>query len=1193
MLGDTVPYTDLLLRIGAPRPNAAAPSVEAIIDRDSLFYGGTLDLDEQQLLAAEADNQAYGQILMKALFSEPIQRAFDRAAAKAKASTDGRLRIRLQIDDEVARLQAYRWERTSQMFDGQAAPLSTATRTPFSRFTGLEEASAEPLMVNRIRMSVCISNPDKLPDGFVPVRVEDEVRNLQMTIGSLRQTFQRLEVTIAAGRTQLPKDLLDSLASDGYKLLDGPLTLDVLVDQFLNGNIVHFLGHGVFRPDAVSGGGTAALYLEKQENGELNVIRDDDLLPRLRGAAELPHLVVLMACEGARRAGIQPFVGLAGKLVKAGVPALLAMQTKVPMDDAAELTKRFYASLLATGIVDFAANEGRSYLYDSHKSDFSIPALFMRLQNGQLLAPDPVLSALKAIVAGSTRAAQLLPLPIDVVRTTGTPTQAELERLSATGEPPLDLQKATRSVFLDGDRPKKGFVLLFGGQGTAKSSHLKHVAYTTALDADSRIIPVYVNLVDYFGGPQTLGDPLDEFLRRCLERYWPGLTMDRFTEMLSTPTSPQFRFLIDGSDELSEHQRGEVLQRMVDFAEQFAPNQYLLASDFSYADDVIRVTSEIVQDILVIKPISQSRAEEYLTKLGQDAATDLKGELQDQKLFDLASQPWLLVRMLERARRGTLPKSRASVLKGVVDDSLGKVTGERGMRARAAEALYALAWIMHSRKATSLPLTEAFPIIEGVRGNRGFAVEELFEELVSQSLLAPVGQDRLRFAYSAIQDYCCAQALACMPVDDRTAALDDITARLGRLTLLRWWDDAVVILSGLPPSAGVNSLIELVLYGSGFGEGERIFLGARCIQECGTAKVKPELLGQVVDGLIWRSKIANEPRSSLRIRAIEALVGLQAEAAIPHLTGLAVDKVRKNYINQDDFEYPGVRLAATLALMRMDEPAQRHLWKERPAVARTFDLWRAGKVEELGGLLVTAPAIAAAAVPSTGETPAAAPQPPELSSSIAAFALGQIRTPRAAELLVAGFLNSELPVETRWCITDTLKLIDPTVVNEKVLIPFCDEAGAGLPPEVLKKRQYRYDQLAYLAGLIKSREDKVLQFLDQCVFKRLSVSLKGRAIRAIASIYTPGDGAAFLKYKSCFEQIASGDFSSIPLTQPVDPGDTLYLQLSALEALCDMGDSASLQFLREKRQKWPAEIDRQFFLTSEEIYWRSASNSPK
>ena len=421
---------------------------------------------------------------------------------------------------------------------------------------------------------------------------------------------------------------------------------------------------------------------------------------------------------------------------------------------------------------------------------------------------------------------------------------------------------------------------------------------------------------------------------------------------------------------------------------------------------------------------------------------------------------------------------------------------------------------------------------------------------------------------------------------EREAALDGITATLGRLTRLRWWDQVLIILSGLLKSQGVGRLIDLVLYGSGFGEGERIFLAARCIQEYGPSAIRPELLGQVVDGLVWRSKITNEPHSTLRVRAIEALGGLQAVVAIPHLKALAIDKVRRNFAGIDDFEYPPVRLAATLALMRMGNAANEYLNKEAPAVARTFELWKAGKVEELGQVLLPA------AQPAAPQPPATPPSEPELSPSIAAFALGQIRTARAAELLIAGFQNSDLPVDTRWSITDTLKLIDPAMVNKQVLLPFFDESGEGsLPPELFKKRQYRYDQLAYLAGQIKSREAKILEFLDNCIFKWTRVSLKGRAIRAIAAIYTRADGPRFDHYKQCLEQLAAGDLSGIALTQPVIPEDALHLQISALEALCVIGDRASLDFLRSRRQNWPAEAERQFFVTSEEIYWRNANNS--
>jgi hypothetical protein len=179
----------------------------------------------------------------------------------------------------------------------------------------------------------------------------------------------------------------------------------------------------------------------------------------------------------------------------------------------------------------------------------------------------------------------------------------------------------------------------------------------------------------------------------------------------------------------------------------------------------------------------------------------------------------------------------------------------------------------------------------------------------------------------------------------------------------------------------------------------------------------------------------------------------------------------------------------------------------------------------------------------------------------------------------------------RWCLTDaleSLQFVDPSMLTDKILGPFFEAtAGGSQPPEAVKDQQYRYDQLAYLAGRVASRDQRVLAFLDNCVSKWTRVSLKGRAIKAVSAIYTASDGARFDQYKHCFERLASGDLSVVPLTQPLDPADATYLQLCALEALGTMGDLASLAFLREQPRNWTDDLQAQFFVTSEEIYLRN------
>ena len=72
-------------------------------------------------------------------------------------------------------------------------------------------------------------------------------------------------------------------------------------------------------------------------------------------------LAEIMKC-GAR------FLGLAPKLVAAGVPAVLAMQDLVPIKTATEFSATFYRELLEYGQVDRASNAARSCPGKRHAS---------------------------------------------------------------------------------------------------------------------------------------------------------------------------------------------------------------------------------------------------------------------------------------------------------------------------------------------------------------------------------------------------------------------------------------------------------------------------------------------------------------------------------------------------------------------------------------------------------------------------------------------------------------------------------------------------------------------------------------------------------------------------------------------------------------------------------------------------------
>jgi CHAT domain-containing protein len=102
------------------------------------------------------------------------------------------------------------------------------------------------------------------------------------------------------------------------------------------------------------------------------------------------RLVFLAACESAKRGPDDggPFVGLAAKLVQVGIPAVVAMQDQIRVEFAQELTRSFYPPLLSHGVVDRAMSQARLVLHSSGSTEWAIPVLYMRLEDGRLFSSE-------------------------------------------------------------------------------------------------------------------------------------------------------------------------------------------------------------------------------------------------------------------------------------------------------------------------------------------------------------------------------------------------------------------------------------------------------------------------------------------------------------------------------------------------------------------------------------------------------------------------------------------------------------------------------------------------------------------------------------------------------------------------------------------------------------------------------------
>jgi hypothetical protein len=380
-------YTTIQIRIFPFQADADAYPMEATLDDGSRFLDGELRLDEQMLLMSQLDPKAYGVLLFETLCAGPIGRAYEQATGRAEATAEGGLRVRLWIDTDAVRLHALPWERLYHVHQGQLVPLTTSAFTPFSRYMGLEQGEPQPLSQRPIRMLVTIANPTDLPADLPALSVDQEVENLSRALGDLRRA-NLLQVTIMPGRTGLVPDLRARLEERGYRLLDGVTSLDNLVRQWDKADIWHHVGHGRFKSEGDTG--IASLYLEG-EDGTWVEVKDDDLVTRLvsLGRGRSPHLIFLSACDSAKGDALHPLVGLAPKLVGAGVPAVVAMQDLVPVELARQLTADFYLNLIEHGEVDLAINQARLLLFERSGVKWAIPVLYSRLEDNKLINLPP------------------------------------------------------------------------------------------------------------------------------------------------------------------------------------------------------------------------------------------------------------------------------------------------------------------------------------------------------------------------------------------------------------------------------------------------------------------------------------------------------------------------------------------------------------------------------------------------------------------------------------------------------------------------------------------------------------------------------------------------------------------------------------------------------------------------------------
>jgi hypothetical protein len=285
--------------------------------------------------------------LFDALFSKGVSDLFQQSYGTSTGQ-GRRLRVRLQLnvdDPSVGRLAALPWELLYQQ----------------SRDTFLVRSSDVTVVRE---LDVAISGY-QLQDVTGPLRVLFVMSNPR---GDLKLTDERdaIEQQLAEdlrtgeNRRQLVPEFLESATFGALE--------ELLRTQ--DYHIIHFMGHG----DLDAHGEGHLLFHDGARSG-----RDfGDLLKREKNT----RLVTLNACQtaaGSTVAGVNPFAGVAQALVKAGVPAVIAMQVPVSDKAAIAFSARLYSELGRGAPIEEAVDSGRMRLHAlAEDGEWATPVLLLR-----------------------------------------------------------------------------------------------------------------------------------------------------------------------------------------------------------------------------------------------------------------------------------------------------------------------------------------------------------------------------------------------------------------------------------------------------------------------------------------------------------------------------------------------------------------------------------------------------------------------------------------------------------------------------------------------------------------------------------------------------------------------------------------------------------------------------------------------
>ncbi len=293
-----------------------------------------------------SDAETLGQKLREFLFPPKVLELYNLSRARIKAEKKEGLRVRLRIDRNAPELSKIPWE---YCFDDKGF-LALNNDTPLVRYIETAEIPEPITAPEKVRILIVTAGPSDQK----PLDAAVEEKWINDALSDLKQAGQvETKVLHHATRRGLRREI-----------------------EIYDPHILHFIGHGELLKS-----GEGALILENNA-GKTSHVSAKDLHMLLRNNDV--KLVILNACQTAVPGTGEAIMGIAPRLLWAGVPAAIAMQFKIPDATAVGFTRDLYNYLANGKPLDTAVTEARlgAYFDNDDKIFWAIPVLFMRAPDG-------------------------------------------------------------------------------------------------------------------------------------------------------------------------------------------------------------------------------------------------------------------------------------------------------------------------------------------------------------------------------------------------------------------------------------------------------------------------------------------------------------------------------------------------------------------------------------------------------------------------------------------------------------------------------------------------------------------------------------------------------------------------------------------------------------------------------------------